>query len=274
MSGDVEERRSGGVPGGPLRVMVVDDEELARKALIQLLERHGGARLAGEFGDGHAALEAARADPPDVILVDIQMPVMDGFELVRRLGPPPPLVIFVTAYDRYAIRAFRALALDYLLKPCSEADLRGALERARAHLETGELADIGRRLLRLAAGSLDGPGEPESPERLERFTARKRHRTVIVEVGDVEWIEADDYCVKVHLAGATHVIRRSLKWFGERLDPERFLRVHRSAVLNLAHLREIRHRGPDDHVAVVSSGSEVPLSRAGRELLNRALPQI
>ncbi|MEO1368498.1 MAG: LytTR family DNA-binding domain-containing protein, partial [Acidobacteriota bacterium] len=93
-------------------------------------------------------------------------------------------------------------------------------------------------------------------------------------VGDVEWIEADDYCVKVHLADATHVIRRSLKWFGERLDPDRFLRVHRSAVLNLAHLREIRHRGPDDHVAVVTSGREVPLSRAGRELLNRALPQI
>ncbi|MEO1083757.1 MAG: LytTR family DNA-binding domain-containing protein, partial [Acidobacteriota bacterium] len=112
------------------------------------------------------------------------------------------------------------------------------------------------------------------PERLQRFTARKRNRTVVVEVDDIEWIEADDYCVRVHVAGSTHVIRRSLKWFGERLDAEKFLRVHRSAVLNLAHLIEIRHRGPDDHVAVVSSGCEVPLSRTGRDLLNRALPQI
>lgn len=263
-----------GEPKTPLRVMVVDDEELARQALIQLLDRDDGVQLAGEFADGESALEATRIEPPDVLLVDIQMPVMDGFELVRRLGPPPPLVIFVTAYDRYAVRAFRALALDYLLKPCSEDDLQNALARARAQLETGQLADIGRRLLQLAAGPIAEVEEPISPEPLRRFTARKRHRTVIVEVDDIEWIEADDYCVRVHVAGATHVIRRSMKWFGERLDAKAFIRVHRSALLNLAHLREIRHRGPDDHVAVVSSGAEVPLSRAGRELLGQALPPI
>jgi len=269
-----------GAPGitVPLRVMVVDDEELARKALIELLARDDGAEVVGAFGDGKAALEAARREPPDVILVDIRMPVMDGFELVRRLGPPPPLVIFVTAYDRYAIRAFRALALDYLLKPCSEKDLRSALARARERLETDELAEIGRRLLRLA-GTGEAPdasqgAEEAEPHYLRRFTTRKRHRTVLVEVDDIEWIEADDYCVRVHVADNTHVLRRSLKWFGDRLDPEKFIRVHRSALLNLAHLQEIQHRGVDDHVAILSSGHEVPLSRAGRELLRKALPQL
>jgi two-component system LytT family response regulator len=263
----------------PLRVVVVDDEDLARKALIELLARDPGVRVIGEFGDGGAVLDAMRQEPPDVLLVDIRMPVMDGFELVRRLGTPPPLVIFVTAYDRYAIRAFRALALDYLLKPCSEEDLRSALGRARDHLDADELADVGRRLLRLVSAdssALDdaSPASDGEPAYLRRFSIRKRQRTVLVEVVDIVWIEADDYCVRVHGADTTHVLRRSLKWFSERLDPERFVRVHRSALLNLAYLREIQHRGSDDHVAILSSGHEVPLSRAGRERLNETLPQL
>ncbi|MCG8456135.1 MAG: LytTR family DNA-binding domain-containing protein, partial [Holophagales bacterium] len=264
-----------------LRVSVVDDEPLARRALLELLRRDPGAEVVGEYADGGAALDGIRANPPDVLLLDIQMPVMDGLEVARRLGAPPPLVVFVTAYDRYAVHAFRSLALDYLLKPCSEKDLRDVLERARRRLESDELAEVGRRILRLAEGTVDGEevsaagrGRDAGPEYLQRFTARKHNRTVMVQVEQIEWIEADDYCVRVHAAGACHVLRRSLKWFGERLDPDQFVRVHRSALINLAHLREIRHRGADDQTAILSSGAEVPLSRAGREAIREALPSL
>ncbi|MEM6453962.1 MAG: LytTR family DNA-binding domain-containing protein [Acidobacteriota bacterium] len=251
--------------GDALRVMVVDDEPLAREALIVLLRRIDDVRVTGTYGDGQRALDAVREDPPDALLVDVQMPVMDGFALVRALGPPPPLVIFVTAFDHYAVRAFESLALDYLLKPCSEEALRRALRRARRRIEADELADVGRRLVRLAAET--------QPAYLQRFTARKRNRTVLVQVDEIAWIEADDYCVRVHLVdGASHTLRRSLKWFGEQLDPAQFVRVHRSALVNLAHLREIRHPVGDDSVAVLASGAEVPLSRSGREALDAVLP--
>ncbi|MEL7060852.1 MAG: LytTR family DNA-binding domain-containing protein [Acidobacteriota bacterium] len=265
----------------PLRVLIVDDEELARAALRSLLDRESGVEVVGEANGGESGLVAVRDLSPDLLLLDIQMPRMDGFELVQRLDAPPPLVVFVTAYDDYAIAAFRALALDYLLKPCSAEALRAALDRARRQLEADDLADLGRRLQRLAASTPQLPTDPppvdaasrssDGAVRLERIAARKRDRTVVIDVSDVEWIEADDYCVRVHASGAVHVLRRSLKWFGERLDPRRFVRVHRSALVNLAHLREIQHRGADDHVAILTSGAEVPLSRRGRDAMDRAL---
>ncbi|MEM9555269.1 MAG: response regulator [Acidobacteriota bacterium] len=261
-----------------LRLVIVDDEALARQALRNLLQRDATVRVVGEAADGFSALELIAREQPDLLLVDIQMPAMDGFELVRRLGPEPPLVIFVTAYDQYAVRAFRSWALDYLLKPCSEQDLQNALHRARGRLRSNEMATLGRRMLEAIADGLpsaaEPPSTPDNPTYLQRFTARKRSRTVLVAVDEIEWIEADDYCVRVHVPGAAHVLRRSLKWFGERLDPALFVRVHRSALINLAHLREIEHRGPDDHVAILVSGTEVPLSRVGRELLREALPTL
>lgn len=255
-----------------LRVLLVDDEPLALQALRELVKRLDDVRIVAERGDGESALEAIRETRPDVVLLDIQMPRMDGFELLRRLGAaPPPLVIFVTAYDHYAVRAFRALALDYLLKPCSEKDLRQALDRARDQLDSEHLSEIGRRMLRLVSDD-SVFGQPEKPEYLRQITARKRKRTVLVDVGEIEWIEADDYCVRIHQRdGEVHVLRRSLKWFGERLDPEQFLRVHRSALINRSYLREILHLAADDHMAVLASGAQVPISRSGREALDRFL---
>ena len=237
-----------------LRVVIVDDEPLARKGIRQLLASQPDVEVAGEARHGKDALRLLKLLTPDLVFLDIQMPELDGFAVLRQLDPARwPLVIFVTAYDTFALRAFDAHAVDYLVKPVQETRFRRAMDRARERLRAREagapsLASPPRRLI-LGIGGSD----------------------VILDVADIEWIEADDYYAAVHARGGRHLVRESLASLEERLDRAQFVRVHRSAIVNLARVRQIRHAAIGDAVVVLDSGTQLPLSRRRREHVAEAI---
>lgn len=276
-----------------LRVVLVDDEPLARRALREVLASDVELEVVAECVDGEDALQAIRQHRPELVLLDIQMPEMNGFEVLRRLDGGPsdrsrsqaeslPCIVFVTAYDEHAVQAFEKAAIDYVLKPFSEARLRQALERAKERVRSAELSDLARRVLALAGApattpattpaTLPGWGPIEStPTYLERLAVPKGARTLLLQVDQIDWLEAADYHVRLHVGDHSHLIRKPLKWFEQQLDPACFVRVHRSAIVHLRRVSELRRLGPDDYVAILPGERQVALSRAGREALGRLL---
>ncbi|MBU8898403.1 DNA-binding response regulator [Corallococcus sp. H22C18031201] len=259
-----------------LRVLLVDDEPLARKGLRQALARHPDAEVCGECRDGREAVEAIRALRPHLVLLDVQMPELDGFGVLREVGPEHmPAVIFVTAFDAFAVRAFEVHAVDYLVKPFADERFDAALARARQWLRVGEAAELGRKLASLLAETPAAPTVTPAPPRQlespERLLVRVGTRSVLVAVVDIEWIEADDYCVTLHAGDKSHVLRESLSALESRLDPERFVRIHRSALVNLERIREVHRPSPTEQVVVLDSGQRLPVSRSRREHLERRL---
>ncbi|NOK09096.1 LytR/AlgR family response regulator transcription factor [Corallococcus exercitus] len=253
-----------------LRVLLVDDEPLARKGLRQALARHPDAVVCGECRDGREAVEAIRAQRPHLVLLDVQMPELDGFGVLREVGAEHmPAVIFVTAFDTFAVKAFTVHAVDYLVKPFDDARFDEALARARQRLRAGEAAELGRRLADLLAdaGAAPRPVEPLA----DRLLVRVGLRSVLVPVADIEWIEADDYCVTLHADGKAHVLRESLAALEARLDPERFVRIHRSAIVNVECIQEVHRPSPTEQVVVLRSGQRLRVSRSRREHLERRL---
>jgi two-component system LytT family response regulator len=229
-----------------MRVLVVDDEPLARSNLKMLLKDDPAITWIGECGGGEEVLDEVRRARPDVMFLDVKMPEVDGFQVLERLGREAPVTVFVTAFDEHAIRAFDAGALDYLLKPFDDARFARALHRAKERLS-----------LRV----------PESPPPL---AVKALGRTVYIEQAEVDWVEAADYYACVHAQGKTHLLRRSLKELERELDPKLFLRVHRSAIINLSKVRAVYHED-DEGEALLSSGARVPLSRRYRSELKRRL---
>jgi two-component system LytT family response regulator len=265
---------------GELRVLLVDDEPLARRGLRQALARHPDMAVCGECRDGHEAVAAIRALRPHLVLLDVQMPEVDGFGVLRQVGPAHmPGVIFITAYDTFAVTAFEVNAVDYLVKPFDDERFDEALQRARQRLRQGEAAELGRRLAQLLA---DSPGQharlsaqaPEAPPPASspgRLLVKVGTRSVLVPVGEVEWIEADDYCVTLHVGDKAHVLRESLAALEEQLDPERFVRIHRSTIVNVNCIREVHRPTPAECVVVLDSGQRLRVSRSRREHLDRRL---
>lgn len=247
----------------PLRVVIVDDEPLARRALVRAVDADPELELAGECPDGETAIETVGRIHPEILLLDVQMPETNGFGVLERLDFEVPVVVFVTAYDEYAVSAFEQRALDYVLKPFSEDRLQQALERAKRRVRGASLAALGRNLLELAGGAAAAPAAPE------RLAVSKGDRTILLDPQDIDWLEAADYYVRVHAGDDSYLVRKPLKWFEETLDPTRFVRVHRSAMVQVSRILEIRRLGPDDHVAVLSGGREIAISRSGREALDR-----
>jgi two-component system LytT family response regulator len=242
----------------PLRVLVVDDEPLARAGLCQLVAKDPELECVGEAADGQAAVEAIESLKPDLVLLDVQMPEIDGFGVIRAIGPERmPPVIFVTAYEEFALEAFRVHALDYLLKPFSDAELTAALDRAKRQPTTSlsELVDSVRSRTRY----------------LSRITVRTGQRVQIVRVNEIDWIEAADYCAKLHAGGSVHVVRVSLGALERLLDPTCFVRVHRSAIVSLDRIREMVSDGSGDGVVVLANGTRVRLARSRRETVSRVL---
>lgn len=243
-----------------LRVLIVDDEPLARDRLRAVLAAEPGLLLVGECGDGAAAVEAIRSAQPDLVLLDVQMPGLDGFGVLEAVGADAmPMVIFVTAHDGYAVRAFEVHALDYLLKPFDDDRLRAAVDRARhPGVEAAALATRLRALL-----DQRGAGPPAAPY-AQRLMVRRGAAIRYVPLDQVEWIEAADNYVRLHGAGSIHLVRMPLRELEERLDPTAFARVHRSAIVRLAAVREIRPWAGGDYLAVLQSGREVRISRTYR----------
>jgi len=257
-----------------MRVMVVDDEPLAREGLVELLEKHAGVEIAGVFPDGASALGALDGASPDAIFVDVQMPGMTGFELVDAIELDPlPAVIFVTAYDEYAIRAFEVNAIDYLLKPVSTERLTQTVERLRAHVRGREPVrpdDAYRVKMRTL---LDGV-MPDHAHGVGRLIVREVGQIIVVPTRDVDWVEGADYYVKLHVRNAVHMLRETLASLEQRLDPRKFLRIHRSAIVNLTRVRVVESSVRGEGVAVLVDGTRLKVTRAKREELERRLEQL
>jgi two-component system LytT family response regulator len=240
-----------------LRVAIVDDEELARAVVREHLAAHPDVEVVAECANGLEAIEAVAAGAPDVVFLDVQMPRLTGFETLELLEPRPA-VVFVTAFDRFALKAFEVHAVDYLLKPFSRERFDAALARARA---LAGAAGKGPDPAALAAAA-----RPEGAP-LERIAVREGTRVTLVPVDSVEWLKAEDDYVRIHAAGRSHLKHETLAELAARLPAARFVRVHRSWVVNAARIETLE----EGRTALMSGGERVPVSRAGAARLRRAL---
>ena len=251
------------MPEPPLQVLIVDDEPLARQGLARLVDGHLGFEVALKCGNGRDAVTALRAQRFGLMLLDVEMPELDGFSVLAELGEEPlPPVVFVTAYDQYAIQAFEAHALDYLLKPVDPERFGQALERVRA------AHDAVTAQARLAALRKELSPEAEHPRRI---AARSGGRTVLIPVDEIDWIQAAGNYVKLHVAERSVLHRETLGQLAERLDPLRFVRVHRSHLVQLARVVELRPTAHGDALLRMTDGTELAVSRVYREGLERSL---
>ena len=245
-----------------IRTLIVDDEAPARERLKRYLITLEGVEVIGEARDGVQAVEMIEAQSPELVLLDIQMPGLDGFGVVEALEDPPA-IIFVTAYDQYAIRAFDVHALDYLLKPFSRERLAKAIHRARKALTEGQ--DLSARLRPLLEG-LAAEGRY-----LNRLAVRDRECIRVLDADRVEWIGIEDEQVMVHVGDQAYPIRRTLTELEARLDPKRFFRAHRSAIVNLDRVQEVIPWFKGGHILRLTTGAEVDLSRAQARALRKIL---
>lgn len=240
------------------RVLIVDDEPLARVSVRTLLAREADIAIVGECADGASAVDLIRAERPDLVFLDVQMPGLDGFGVIREIGPERmPVTVFVTAFDTFAVRAFEARALDYLVKPFSDERFAATLARAREHRVTQQLSQL--LADRVAAGAYT-----------THLLVPTGARTVVVPVDTVDWIGADDYYAVLHVGPRTHLLRQTLTTLSAELDPKRFVRVHRSAIINLRFIRALEKTRDGGTAVVLADGATVPVSRNGRERLDAA----
>jgi two-component system LytT family response regulator len=252
-----------------IRCLIVDDEPAARGALRSLLEQETDIEIAGELADGESALRFLKKPGCDLLFLDIQMPEMDGFEVLRRLEPAGlPAIVFVTAYDQYALRAFDSEAVDYLLKPFSDERFQQALTRARRQIGNGRIGTLSEQLRRLL--NRTAPAE-STGEYLSRLLIKADGRIAVVPLAEVDWLEADGDLVKVHAGRNTYELRETMKDIELKLDPARFVRIHRSTILSVDRIRELQPYFKGDYVVVLRDGTTLKLSRRFRGGLERAL---
>lgn len=264
-----------------LRTVIVDDEPLARRGLRLRLAGESDIEIVGECSNGDEAVKVIAAERPDLVFLDVQMPGTDGFGVLRRLPLSTlPMVVFVTAYDHYAISAFETNAVDYLLKPVEEARLRQALFRIRetaqaraAARQRDHLLNLlgsvtGQPELTLEQALADGADLPD-PRRPVRLAIRDGGRTVLVEESDIDWIDAAGDYMCIHAGGATHILRGTLRELEAKLDGNRFARIHRSTIVNVDRVRELRPHINGEYFLTLDGGHEVKLSRSYREQLKR-----
>lgn len=246
----------------PLRALVVDDEPLARESLRLMIGRHDDFAVVGECSGVDAPSLITRTKP-DVLFLDIQMPELDGFGVLEAVGVDAvPAVVFVTAYDAYALKAFQVHALDYLLKPFDDARFAETLQRVKARLRSTQESSADRLVALLE--------EREKTLRYaRRFLVRVREKVVVVKTEDIDWIEAADYYASIHTASNSYLLRETMAELERRLDPERFFRVHRSAIVNLDRVREVHPLFRGDCTLVLSNGAQVKLSRTRRDEFER-----
>lgn len=233
-----------------ISTLIVDDEPLARANIATLLASDPVISIVGECGSGTQAIEAVRGTKPSLLFLDVHMPGCDGFDVLERLGSDaPPAVVFVTAYDKYAIQAFEVQALDYLLKPFDDARFFRALARAKSHLHqrTAERAGMTRLVVKSAG------------------------RVVFVQADEIDWIEAADYYACLHVGSRTHLIRRSMGDLERDLDPKMFCRTHRSSIVNIARVRELRLDANGEYEVALNDGAKLKVSRSYREQLQQRM---
>jgi two-component system LytT family response regulator len=267
----------------PLRVLIVDDEPLARARLRELLSDEEDIEIVAEYPNGAAAVTGIERDQPDLVLLDIQMPEIDGFGVVRAIGPDRmPAVVFVTASDAHAVRAFEVHAVDYVLKPVDRDRLLEAVARARSRVsatpERGQDHDIRERLAALvaevSAAVVSGAAGGARPG-VARLAVKGDGRVVFVRTADVDWVEAMDNYVRLHVGREKHLMRETLSHLEQRLPSQSFLRVHRSTIVNVDRIREVQPWFAGDYVLILADGTKLTTGRRYRSavqaLLDRAL---
>jgi two-component system LytT family response regulator len=252
-----------------IRVLIVDDEPVARQNIRALLGDDRDIEIAGECGSGPKAVKLIQTLAPDLIFLDIQMPEMNGFDVLRKIDADKmPAIIFITAFDQYAIRAFEVQALDYLLKPFDDERFEMALSRAKSQIEQRGAAALKKKILALLETQLDsGTG----PSGVEKFLIKSASRIFFVSADEIDWIEAADYYTRLHVNGQSHMLRETMADLEGRLDPERFLRIHRSAIVNLSRVEEVQPRSGGEYVVVLRDGTALKLSRSRRNRLETIL---
>jgi two-component system LytT family response regulator len=264
-----------------VRVAIVDDEPPARGRMRTALSRMADVEIVAECGDGVEAVEIIRDRHPDLVLLDVQMPGLDGFGVVDRVGPAAmPAVVFVTAYDRFALKAFEVHALDYVLKPFDRGRLQESVIRAVEHIRMRRVGELGARLAALLADLPPLPairGTPRTPalgaagSYASRILVREGEGLGFVETERVDWLEPAGNYVRLHVGAKAHLVRATLSGILQSLDPARFVRIHRSAIVNLDRIREIQPWVGGDYLAILKDGRQLRVSRNFRDDLLKPL---
>ena len=249
-----------------LRTLIVDDEPLARRGIRQLLSRHPDVTVVGECRHGREAIKVSESVECDLMFLDVQMPGVGGFEVVRRWAGRLPITVFVTAYQEFAVRAFESSALDYLVKPVSQVRFDATMVRVRDRIRLGESEALATRLAAMLEAQKKGASTPSAPA-LMVPTATGR---LALDPAEIDWIEARDYYSCVHAGSRRYLVRESMRALERWLDHDAFARVHRGAIVRLAQVREIR-TGPEGMLLILKTGTRIPVSRRRRDRVNRSL---
>jgi two-component system, LytTR family, response regulator len=249
-----------------IRTLIVDDEPLARERVRLLLEREPDLEVIGECGDGTEALEAIPDGKPDLVFLDIQMPELDGFGMLARLEVDPlPAIIFVTAFDQFALKAFEVHALDYLLKPFDADRLHAALERARQWIQRRQTGERDPRLGGLVSELR------AAPKPADRIAVKSGGRMILLKTGDIDWVESADNYVNLHVGKESHLLRETMNALEARLAPDKFLRISRSTIVNVDRIRELQPMFHGEYSVILLDRTRLTLSRGYREKLAQLL---
>lgn len=253
----------------PIRVLIVDDEPLARKRLRELLKGDTEIAIVGECSNGAETLSATRELAPDLIFLDVQMPGIDGLTVSEALNDRgSPLFVFVTAYEQYAVRAFDVQAVDYLLKPFDRGRFTQALRRAKDRLREKDRDDVNRRILGLLSEI------KERPQYLDRLVIKNNDRVFVLKTGEIDWIEAEGNYVRIHFGKQSSLIRETLTHLSAQLDPRKFPRIHRSRLVNIDRIQELQPWSRRDWRIILRGGAELRLSRNYRDQLHQLLGKL
>lgn len=280
----------------PMRVLIVDDEPIARRRITRLLKLEDDVEVVNEVGSGTDAVAAIREQRPDLVFLDVQMPDLDGFGVVSALKEEEamPAIVFVTAYNEYAVKAFDVNAVDYVLKPFDGERFRSAFQRARTTLEQKNSAEAGRRIKALleevlgeqraqaltanGAATNGGAAAPAHPVQraryLDRLMVKHDGRVFFVKVADVDWFEASGNYVRVHVGRVSHLIRETMHGIEAQLDPNLFARIHRAVIVNMDRIRELQPWFAGDYIVILRDGRQLKLSRTYREALQSRMHRL
>ena len=246
-----------------ITALIVDDEPLARKFIRRMLENDRSIEIVGECGNGKEAVAAVLEKKPDLVFLDIQMPEMDGFTMIETLGIENlPTVVFVTAYEQYAIRAFEIHALDYLLKPFDQARFEKAMKHVREKFADQRQNETEQKQIAALLENVK-----QKPRFLDRLVIKADGRIIFLKTEDIDWIQADDKYVHLHAGNKSHLVRQTLGAMEAQLDTQKFIRVHRSAIVNIGRIKELQPMFTGEHTIILENGTKLTLSRSYKNKL-------